>query len=66
MIIIVRTVYSGIFRDIQQYSVMFRHIVGHEGILRHIRSLLRRKESYFVILGTLCNPCKYNRTISKL
>ena len=25
----VRTVYSGIFRDIQQYSAMFRHIEGH-------------------------------------
>ena len=23
------TVYSGIFRDIQQYSVMFRHAEGH-------------------------------------
>ena len=25
----VRTVYSGIFKDIQQYSAMFRHIEGH-------------------------------------
>ena len=35
---IVRTVYSGIiFRDIQQYFVMFRYIEGHLGILRDIQ-----------------------------
>ena len=25
----VRTFYSDVFRDIQRYSVMFRHIEGH-------------------------------------
>ena len=56
---IVRTVYSGIFRDIQQYSVMFGHI---EGTLRHIEAYLGIIETDgAIIFGTLYNL--YNNTI---
>ena len=41
---IVRTVYSGIFREIEQYSAIFSGIEEHQGILRHIKTLLRRME----------------------
>ena len=47
---IVRTIYSCIFRHIQEYSAMSRRIKGHEDILRHIQA-------------TLCNLCFCNRAI---
>ena len=36
---------SGIVRDIQQYTAMFRHTEGHLDILRHILALLRHMGS---------------------
>ena len=48
--------FSGIFRDIQQYSVMVTHIVRQEVILRH---LLRHTELNSEIFRTLHNPCIY-------
>ena len=60
---IVRTIYSGIFRGIQQHSTTFRNIKGHQGIVRHIQSLLRYIEPYPGIFKTLCNPCIQNRAI---
>ena len=41
---LVRTVYSGIFRDIQQCSAILRLIEGHLWILRHIQALLKHME----------------------
>ena len=35
---IVRTVYSGIFRQIKGYSALFSHVQTHSGILRHIEA----------------------------
>ena len=32
------SVFSGVFRDTQQYSAMFRHIEGYEGTLRNIQA----------------------------
>ena len=46
---IVRTVYSGIFRDIQQYSTILR--------LRHI-------EAYSGIIETFCVALSYSRTLA--
>ena len=45
--------FSGIFRDIQQYSAMLRHI---QTILRHI-------VPYSDIFRTLFKPCLYNLII---
>ena len=60
---IVTAIYSGIFRDIQQYSAMFIHIEGHQSILRHIQVLLTHREPLSDIFGTLPNFCMYNRAI---
>ena len=47
--------FSGIFRDIQQYSVMFSDIEWHKGITRHIQTLLRHIELYSIILSHIQN-----------
>ena len=60
---IVTTIYSGIFRDIQQYSAMFIHIEEHQSILKHIQVLLTHREPLSDIFGTLSNFCMYNRAI---
>ena len=57
---------SGIFRDIQKYSAMFRDTEGHWSILRHIQALLRHMEPYSDIFGTLSKPCIYKRAIFRI
>ena len=62
---IVRTVYSGIFGDIQQYLAGFRSIFRdfqvYCGTLRHIKALLWQIEQYLGRFRTLRNPCIHNR-----
>ena len=62
---IVRTVYSGIFGDIQQYLAGFRPIFRdfqvYCGTLRHIKALLWQIEQYLGRFRTLRNPCIHNR-----
>ena len=60
---IVRTVYSGIFRHIQGHSAIFSHVQSYWGTLRHIKAYSGIIEAYRDILGTLRNPCIYNRAI---
>ena len=60
---IVRTVYSGIFRHIQEHSAIFNHIQVYWGILSHIQAYSGITEAYWAILKTLCNTCIYNRAI---
>ena len=52
----VRTFYSGIFRDIQKYSAMLRHIEA-------IQALLRHTEPNSDKFRTLHNTCLYNYAI---
>ena len=59
---IVRTFYSGIFRDIQQQSAMLRHIEG-QGMFMYIQALLLRMEPLEDMFGTLRNPCIYKPAI---
>ena len=58
---IIRTVFSGIFSNIQHYSAMFRHIEEYYSILMYIQALLRHIQPY----STLHNPCIYNCAIFK-
>ena len=61
------TVYSYIFRYIQQYSTMFRPIFRHIracwGTLRHIEAYSDIIVAYWAIFRTLGNLCIYNRLV---
>ena len=60
---IVRTVYSGIFRHIQEHSAMFNHVQVYWGILSHIQAYSGITETYWAIFKTLCNIF---RTLTRL
>ena len=64
--LLVRTVYSGIFWPIQGHLETFSHVQTYWGTLWHIEGYLGIIETYGAIIkkfGTLCNPCIYNYAI---
>ena len=50
--VIVRTVYSGIFRHFQGDSSIFSHTEGYQSIIRHTQALLKHIEPYSDIFST--------------
>ena len=60
---IVRTAYSGIFKQNQEHSAIFSHVQAYWEILGPIETLLRHIEPYPDIFRTLCHPCICNSTM---